>query len=153
MDLYCMSRGEQVNETASRMYMCLFVCFLFGVIAIGERVKWWLKKGHSEWSENRLPESRSAWGEGLCGRWDWAQPQRRRVWWEASGEGRRALWRRPSSPTVTDSLSRWFTDPPSVPVPSNVRLCLTSLLAILSFQHPPGCRILFLSTSSFLLKH
>lgn len=131
LPLYCVSRGLQVNETSSRMYMYFF--FLFGVIAIRERVKWWLKKkSHSEWSENKLPESRSAWEEGLCRRWDWARPQRARVLWEASGEGGELLWERPSSPAVTHSLAWWFTDPPSVPVPSSVRLCRTSLLAFLS---------------------
>lgn len=49
------------------------------------------------------------------------------------GSGESCSGRRASSPAVADSLSRGLTDPLSVPVPSNVRLCLTSLLAILSF--------------------
>ena len=62
-------RGASKRDILKNVYVVVvvFFFFLFGVIAIGERVKWWLKKSHSEWSENRLPESRSAWGEGLCG--------------------------------------------------------------------------------------
>lgn len=41
----------------------------------------------------------------------------------------------------------------TVSVPWNIRLSLASLLAILSSKRPSGCRILFVSASSFWLKH